>query len=343
MASYEVLGTVGGVSINDFTVINQAAQLTDRSVDELDKIIERFNKYNQSILVVSLAGKISNIADFQFDKIESDCRLRKAGFQGKQASGAVNFSGAVLFSRCKDKMFATKYSNINNPNIKNYLSDLKTELENCEDCDRMVELEQEIEDTNQYINSRKVDFSFGFIIDPNSITIQNAFPSQHNTINRLHDKIEIIEGKAYSSGITESDMFRDKHYQVNEKGVLIPRSKPQEDIEAVKKHIEKGRLADANHLNNPQVLYDKKLSEILFLPNADYRQSISAGYIDLASGFENCSKVDVNNYLSENSEQIIFFKNKMAEKPLCLIFNNESGGREIAKINFADGILSVVW
>ncbi|MFS1539219.1 MAG: hypothetical protein ACL7BU_11740 [Candidatus Phlomobacter fragariae] len=59
----------------------------------------------------------------------------------------------------------------------------------------------------------------------------------------MHDKIEIIEGKAYGRGITELGMFKDKHYKINGNGVLVQRPKPQDDLDDVKKHIEKGRLA----------------------------------------------------------------------------------------------------
>ncbi|KML39677.1 hypothetical protein VL15_38410 [Burkholderia cepacia] len=204
-----------------------------------------------------------------------------------------------------------------------------------------IEIQEEMDELDAVIQSKRIDeMSFGAVIDEDRIRVQNAFPSQHNSLNFAHREVVDINGKAFVRGVGESGGFRDKHFKVDkESGGVFERLAAKDDLLAVKKHIEKGRLADREHINS-LVNYDPNLSEVLFLPIGDYFSAISAAYIDFSSGFEANDICGVNDYLRENMGDIISLFEKIGEKPVLCIFNNERNEREVRQI-FLDSSLGV--
>lgn len=298
----------------------------------MGSVIHDFNLHSKPVLVVSLSGK-TKACDFDFGRVEKDNIERHGRYLSGSKDGTQNFSGSVIFSSCKDVLFGTTPSNRNNNNLKMYAEGLSEEMKACTSQEEMDYLQEELEGANEYINSRKLDsLSFGFIIDPETIDVQNAFPSIHNTLNSPHRDHEAVTLKAYTNGITENYLFRDKHFKIGADGEFLKRPTAQDDIDAIKKHIEKGRLADQEHIKTA-TSYDPNLSEILFLPKTNYSDSISAMYVDFSSRFENCSPGDVNAYLFENSKEILSISKQNAGKPIVVIFNNEHGNREMAEIS----------
>ncbi|PXX51840.1 hypothetical protein SAMN05660489_06260 [Pseudomonas sp. LAMO17WK12:I10] len=297
-----------------------------------EQIERRFNEGCEPVLVSSFSGKTS-IDDFNINVLNEKSEQRKTSYR-QETNGTVNFSGTALFKKCKDVLFGASGSNINNQNLIEYREDLLKELESCQVESDKQNLEIDIESLNDHISSKTLpNISFGAILSPDTIDVQNAFPCQHNTLGSRHKDIQAFNYKAFSSGITESGFFRDKHFKVNkETGEVIERASAKEDLAAIKKHIEKGRLADFHHIQ-ATTQYDPNLSEVLFLPKGDYYSSISAIYIDLSSKFENNSAAQTNDYLATNKTQILPLFEKFPDKPIMCLFNNEQGDREMKQLS----------
>ncbi|WP_145556988.1 hypothetical protein [Yersinia aldovae] len=323
-----------------FRKIEQTSEASANQIGDVGLVVNDFNLHNKPILVVSFTGKIDAF-NFNFEHIENDNLERRCRLFSGDEKGCQNFSGSVIFPSCNDKLFGTDLSPRNNHNIKAYIADLSERLNTCTDKYEIEELQEMIDVGNQHISSMKLSkLSFGCIINPELIDIQNSFPSMHNTINHSHREVHDISNKAYTKGITENVLFRDKHFKIGSEGEFLKRERGQDDLDAVKKHIEKGRLADQAHINS-SITYNPNLSEILFLPKNNYNSSALAMYVDFSSGFEKCSKSDINRYLFENSNALLELSGRANGKPMCVIFNNEYGYREMAELSIKDGSVAL--
>ncbi|MCG8294244.1 hypothetical protein [Pseudomonas entomophila] len=301
-----------------------------------EKITRAFNEKNEPLLVSTFTGKVG-IYDFDFSKLqEANSKRQKTFHEG--GSGLSNFSASVLFKSCKDILFGSTPSNAGNKNLLNYKKDLLQELNNTQDPHEREDLNDQLTELETLLQSKKVDkLTFGAVISPDSIKVQNAFPNMHSTNNLRHDIIKIMDSKAFSGGGTgvEDGVFRDKHFQVHSNSVS-ERSTTREDMLALKKHIEKGRLTDAVLREKPNA--NSELSEILFLPRDGYADSILAAFIDFSSNFENMTPHEINQYLMNNTHQTTTVLDKFSNWPVICIYNTPNGERAITQIFMSQGL-----
>jgi len=171
---------------------------------------------------------------------------------------------------------------------------------------------------------------FGFIINPDQVEIQHAFPCSPITYNLRHRTIITDKPKrrdenpskyqlcarSYSPPeyrVTSMQTFRDKKFKVINHA-LHPRSN-LEILQTLSKFVEKGRE------RYQTIGTERNFTEILFLPKNRPQDMISAVFINLSrNSSDKLDETAVNQKLSQNQKTILTLSEKTNGVPILAFY-----------------------